>query len=158
MCAIVTNDLFLNIPAALTSTVIRKYFPQCEACVAGNMAQKPVLRESSRDVADFGDGEEIVADIKPIATAGHSEKLSFGGGKGALTIIDVKTNFHWGFVLKSYTNMSKYFEIVRQDIKNHGGTLQRVRIDNQFNNSDMLPWKQLHNVELRPSNRSCRTI
>ena len=36
---IVGNKLFDNIPAKLTAKVIRKHYPQCVACRAGNMAQ-----------------------------------------------------------------------------------------------------------------------
>ena len=42
MIHIVEKKLFDNIPTKLTAKIIRKHFPQCVACPAGNMAQKPV--------------------------------------------------------------------------------------------------------------------
>ena len=41
MIHIVDKKLFDNIPEKLTAKVIRKHFPQCVACSAGNIAQKP---------------------------------------------------------------------------------------------------------------------
>ena len=47
MIRIVEKKLFDNIPKKLTSKIIRKHFPQCVACPAGNMAQKPVPQSIS---------------------------------------------------------------------------------------------------------------
>ena len=42
MCRIVNDKVFDNIPKELTAKVIRKHFPQCQACPAGNMAQRDI--------------------------------------------------------------------------------------------------------------------
>ena len=65
MCKIVDNKMLASFPKKLTSKVIRKYFPQCEACPAANMRQKPILRQASEK--EFGNGEELQVDIMALA-------------------------------------------------------------------------------------------
>ncbi len=43
MCAIVDNNLILNLPATLTSKAIRKHFPQCNGCPYGNLQLRPLF-------------------------------------------------------------------------------------------------------------------
>ena len=65
MCKIVDNKMLASLPDELTSKVIRKYFPLCEACPAANMSQKPIPREASD--REFVPGEEMQIDIKVFA-------------------------------------------------------------------------------------------
>ena len=44
MCKIVDNKMFASFLMDSNSKVIRKYFPQCKACPAANMTQKPLPR------------------------------------------------------------------------------------------------------------------
>ena len=58
---IVDKKVFDNIPQKLTAKVIRKRFPQCVACPARNMAQKPVLH--STITTEFIPGEVVQVDV-----------------------------------------------------------------------------------------------
>ena len=66
MIHIVDKQIFTSISYGLTSAVIRKYLPLCEACPAGNMVRRPIRRTSSdREILP---GEEIQVDIKLMLT------------------------------------------------------------------------------------------
>ena len=54
--------MFTSIPKELTPKVIRKHFPACEACPAGNLAQRDITREASD--REFVPGEEFQLDIE----------------------------------------------------------------------------------------------
>ena len=133
-----------NIPADLTPTAIRKHFPHCAACSTGNMAQRPApsVSDSSRDLAD---GEEIVVDIKVICSGPHEKhKKTFGGSTCALTAIDVATNFHWGFLLKTQKHLEEPLELIRQEIASTGRQLKTIRTDNQFLTRNIKAWARNH--------------
>ena len=62
MCKIIDPKMLSSIPKVLTSKAVRKHFPQCEACPAGNLTQNPIQREASD--REFVPGEELMVDIK----------------------------------------------------------------------------------------------
>ena len=66
MIHIADKQIFINISNGLTSTVVKKHFPHCELCSAGNMAQRPIPRTFS-DRENFP-GDEIQVDIKVLLT------------------------------------------------------------------------------------------
>ena len=72
------SKTFKNIPLELTSKVIRKHFPQCEACPAGNMAQRDLPRTASDRI--IKPGEELQIDIKVFANCSKAlkHKRAFG--------------------------------------------------------------------------------
>ena len=65
MIYIVNKKRFDNIPVKLTAKIIRKHFPQCVACPAGNMAQKPVPQTTS--TTKYIPGNVLQVDIKVFA-------------------------------------------------------------------------------------------
>ena len=65
MCKIVGNKMLVSLSKDLTSKVIRKFSPHCEACPAANMSPKPFLREALD--RDYVAGEEFMVDIKVFA-------------------------------------------------------------------------------------------
>ena len=87
----VEKNLFDNIPEKLTAKIIRKHFPQCVACPAGNMAQKPVPHTTS--TTEYVPGEVLQVDIKVFADTSKTEKHlhAFGNHVGALTAVDMST-------------------------------------------------------------------
>jgi hypothetical protein len=102
MVAIVQNNIFTNIPPALTASAIRKYFPLCPACPLGNLARVPSPPTSTEARRILLPGEEIVMDCKVFAdNKGMRHQQTFNGCKFTLTAIDVSTGYHWGFLLKS---------------------------------------------------------
>ena len=72
-------------PEELTAEIIRKFFPSCEACPAGNMAQRDILRTASDK--EFQPGEEFQCDIKVFANNSKAlkHKRAFGKYSGMLT-------------------------------------------------------------------------
>ena len=77
MIHILKHNVFTNIPPTLTEKAIRKYFPICSACAAGNMTRKSYASESivQRDLLP---GEELIMDIKIIAdNKNNASKKSF---------------------------------------------------------------------------------
>ena len=96
MCKIIDQKMFNNIPGKLTSKVVRKHFPQCEACPAGNMAQNPIPREASD--REFVPGEELMIDIKVWANNSKALKhrRAFKRYTSALTAIDMATRYKIG--------------------------------------------------------------
>ena len=76
-------------PEELTAKVIRKRFPSCEACPAGNMAHREVPRAAS-DRA-ITPGEELQIYIKVFANNSKAlkHKRAFENYNGALTAIDL---------------------------------------------------------------------
>jgi hypothetical protein len=146
MCQIVQNHTFDNIPPILTPERIHKFFPLCEACAAGTLSQVPVPTESVLSSSDSLQPHEfkLHADINVF------DEKSFDGSKGALTILDDKTNYIWGYTLDNFTNLQDYLEDVRLDIKNHEGILKILKIDNQFLTKALIKWAKHNNVQLEP--------
>ena len=143
MIHIIKNDIFTNIPSTLTEKAIRKYFPVCSACAAGNMTRKSYASESivHRDLLP---GEELIMDIKIIAdNKNNSQKKSFNNNLSALTIIDNATNYKWGFPLQNHgtsTTIIEMLNIVRKEIISHNRVLKYIRADDQFVTSEIQTW------------------
>ena len=78
MCKIVDNKMLASLPKELTSKVIRKFSPQCEACPAANMSQKPIPRKASD--REYVAGEELMVDMKVFANNSKAlkHKRAFG--------------------------------------------------------------------------------
>ena len=72
MIHIVEKKLFANVPKKLTAKIIRKHFPQCVACPAGNMAQKLVPQSIS--TTEYIPGEVLQIDIKVFADTSKARK------------------------------------------------------------------------------------
>ena len=78
MIHIVEKKLFDNIQLNLTAKIIRKHFPQCVACPAGNMmAQKPVPHTISTTAYVLGevlqmDIKVLLTHLRPGSIYGHS--------------------------------------------------------------------------------------
>ena len=66
MVHIIKHKIFTNLPTSLTEKAIRKYFPTCPSCSAGNMNRKPYPPESAIQRVLLH-GEELIMDIKIIA-------------------------------------------------------------------------------------------
>ena len=132
MCKIVDQQMLANIPKDLTAKTIRKHFPQCEACLAGNMAQQPIPRDASDRV--FVPGEEFQVDIKVWANGSKALKhrRAFGRHIGALTAIDLATRYKIGKPIKSTGTLEVELEALRIEIHGTGHTLRVLRLDNQF--------------------------
>ena len=102
MIHIIKNNIFTNLPTCLTESAVRKYFPTCPSCSAGNMNRKPYPSESVLQ-RDLQPGEELIMDIKIIAdNKNNISKRSFNNNLSALTIIDNSTNYKWGFPLQNH--------------------------------------------------------
>ena len=116
MIHIIKNNVFTNIPSILTEKAIRKYFPICPSCSAGNMTRKSYATESILQ-RDLLPGEELIMDIKIIAdNKNNVSKKSFNN---ALIIIDNATNYKWGLPLQNHGTSSTIIEklnIVHKEI------------------------------------------
>ena len=152
MIHIVDNKIFTNIPIDLTSTVIRKYFPHCEACPAGNMAQRPIPRTSSNRL--ILPGEEIQIDIKVFAdnSKARKHKRAFGNHTGALTAIDLSTRFKLGKLLRTHKSLEVQLEEIRVEVRSRALTMKVLRIDNEFITQPIKQWAALCDppIELQP--------
>ncbi len=140
MIHILKNNASTNIPSTLTEKAIRKSFPMCSACTAGNMTRKSYASESivHRDLLP---GEELTMDIKIIADNKHNaHKKSFNNNLSALTIIDNATNFKWGYPLPNHgTSASIIIKLILayQELSSHNRILKFIRADDQFITSDI---------------------
>ena len=152
MCKIVDNKMLASLPKELTSKVIRKFFPQCEACPAANMSQKPIPREASD--REYVTGEELMVDIKVFANNSKAlkHKRAFGRYTGALTAIDLATRFKIGKLIKSHSSLEVQLEELRVDVHAAGHTLRVLRIDNEFITAPIKRWAGLCEppIELQP--------
>ena len=101
----VGKKLFDNIPKKLTAKIIRKHFPQCVACPAGNMAQKPVPQSIS--TTTYIPCEVIQIDIKVFADTSKARKhlRAFGNHVGALTAVDMATGYNFCSLIKSHASL-----------------------------------------------------
>ena len=143
MVHIIKHNIFTNLPPSLTEKAIRKYFPICPSCSAGNMNRKPYASESVIQ-RELQPGEELIMDIKIIADNKHnSSKQSFNNNLSALTIIDNATNYKWGFPLQNHGTSSTIIEkllIVHKEILSHGRILKFIRADAQFVTNEIQTW------------------
>ena len=140
MCKIVDKQMLTNIPKELTAKQIRKYFPACKACSAGNLAQKTVPTTVSGRV--FVPGEEFMVDIKVWANNSKALKhrRAFGKFTGAMTAVDLSTSYKIGKLLKTTSDFKVQLEELRVEIHGTGHTLKVLRIDNQFNTAAIKAW------------------
>ena len=112
MCFIVKHQIFKNLPPTLTENIIRRHFPHCEACPAGNMAQRdkpPSLPPSTAPVAI---GSVWHVDIKVFAdtSKARKHKRAIGGYTSAMNCIDQTSDFVFGYLLKNHQNLENYLE------------------------------------------------
>jgi len=140
MIWIVKNNVYANLPAALTGTVIRKHFPPCEACPAANMAQRP--RPGTTVPRDIVPGEEIEVDIKIFAdcSKARKHKRAFGNYTGAQTAIDLATGFRFGHLLRGHGNLVEKLELLRLEVSSRDRIMKVLRIDNQYVTADIQKW------------------
>ena len=140
MCKIIDQKMFSNIPDKLTAKVVRKHFPHCEACPAGNMAQNPIPREASD--REFVAGEELMIDIK--VWANNSKALKHRGAfkryTSALTAIDMATRYKIGKPLTSHKSLEVALEELRVEVHGAGHTLRVLRMDNEFWTAPVRTW------------------
>ena len=152
MCKIVDNKMLASLPDELTSKVIRKYFPQCEACPAANMSQKPIPREASD--RELVPGEKLQIDIKVFANNSKALKhrRAFGRYTGALTAIDLSTRYKLGKLIKSHASLEVQLEELRVDVHAAGYKLRVLRLDNEFVTAPIKRWAGLCEppIELQP--------
>jgi hypothetical protein len=150
MIAIVKHQLIQNIPPNLTSTAIRKYFPQCLSCPLANLAQAPHPSLLSSRVLALG--EEIVVDCKVFADAkGKRHLVTFGGNRYTFSAIEVVSGYIWGEPIKSQAHIDLYCDKIRQQIASKPGRrLKIVRTDNAFVTTRLLSWAALHQIRVLP--------
>ena len=152
MCKIVNQKLFTSMPKELTAKIIRKYFPSCEACPAGNMAQRDIPRTASD--REYQPGEEFQCDIKVFANNSKAlkHKRAFGKYTGALTAIDLSTRFKIGKLIKTHADLEVHLESLRVDVCGTGHTLKVLRLDNEFVTAPIKRWAALCRppIELQP--------
>ena len=152
MCRIVNDKVFDNIPKELTAKVIRKHFPQCEACPAGNMAQRDIPREASDRV--ILPDEEFQVDIKVFASTSKAlkHKRAFGRYTGVLTAIDLSTRFKIGKLIRSHASLEIELDALRVDVHGLGYTLRVLRLDNEFVTDAIETWAKECEppIELQP--------
>lgn len=143
MIHILKNNVFTNIPPTLTEKAIRKYFPMCSACTAGNMNRRSYSSESMVQ-RELLPGEELIMDIKIIAdNKNNVHKKSFNNNLSALTIIDNATNFKWGYPLPNHGTSASIIEkliLVYQELQSHNRILKFIRADDQFVTSEIQTW------------------
>ena len=134
------HTVFTNIPPTLTEKAIRKYFPICSACAAGNMTRKSYESESILQ-RDLLPGEAFTMDIKIIAdNKNNASKKTFNNNLSALTIIDNSTNYKWGFPLPNHGTSATIIEkliIVHKEILSLLRVLKYIRADDQFVTSEI---------------------
>ena len=131
MCAIVEHKLILNLPPKLTTKVIRKFFPNCQSCAAGNLQQRP-FRNAPVD-RDIAKGEEWEIDILGPFTDQQKKKCpSFSGQLYACTCKDIKTGKHKGFLLRNMGYLLRYLKYLVQLNHQRGYIVRYFRIDSQF--------------------------
>ena len=140
MCRIVNDKVLDSIPKELTAKVNWKHFPQCEACPAGNMAQRDVPRTASDRV--ILPGEEFQVDIKVFANSSKAlkHKRAFGRYTGALTAIDLSTRYKIGKLIRSHASLEVELEALRVDVHGSGHTLRVLRLDNEFVTDAIETW------------------
>ena len=104
MCHIVSGSVFSNIPPASTCSVIRKYFPQCAARTARNLAQIPLPSHS--DAVPTIPGAVVEIDIKgPIHGPDGTVTPTFSGRKYVLQAVDVASDYGHCYLLRSRQNL-----------------------------------------------------
>ena len=140
MCKIVREAMFTSIPKELTPKVIRKHFPACEACPAGNLAQRDIPREASDRVIE--PGEEFQLDIKVWANNSKALKhrRAYGKYTSTLTAVDLSTRYKIGTLIRSTSDLELHLEALRLEIRGTGHTLKVLRLDNQFLTRPVKDW------------------
>ena len=140
MCKIVDSKAFNNIPLDLTSKLIRKHFPHCEACPTNNMAKKPTPRiASERGIVPW---EEFQVGIKVFTNNRNAlkHKRTFGRYTEALTAIDMATRFKIGTFTRSHVNLVIHLKDLRVEVHGTGHSLKVLQSDNDFMTQDIKTW------------------
>jgi hypothetical protein len=80
----------------------------------------------------------------------NQHKKTFGGATCALTAIDVHSHFHWGYLLRSTSEILEPLKDIRDIIKSSGRQLKMIRTDNAFLTKEIKRWCKHRNITLRP--------
>ena len=127
MCKIIDQKMLSSIPKESTSKAVRKHFPKCEACSAGDMILNAIPREASDRT--FVTGEEFVVDSKVWANNSKALKhrRAFRRYTEALTAIDLATRFKICRPLVSHKSLEVALEELRVEVHGAGHTLKVLR-------------------------------
>jgi len=152
MCFIVKNRIFKNIHPDLTEKVIRRHFPHCEACPAGNMAQRDKPHSLPPSTSPVAIGSVWHVDIKVFAdtSKARKHKRAIGGYTSAMNCIDQTSDFVFGYLLKNHQNLENYLDKLRLQVHAQHRTIVIIHIDNEYIPESILAWALENHITLLP--------
>ena len=127
-------------PGKLIAKIVRRHFPQCEACPAGYMAQNPIPQEAS--------GESIYQERSQKSTS-RSESTTPRRSNIGERLSDVRVRwqrsswpniFKIGNLLTSHKSLEVALEELRVELHGTGHTLKVIRMDNEFWMAPVWTW------------------
>jgi len=131
MCLIIKHKLILNLPKQLTEKSVRKHFPNCNACPAGNLQKRPFL--SVPVFRSLLPGEEWELDIMgPFTDRKGKRCRSFSGNLYALTCKDISTGKRVGFLLRNLGYLLRYIKHLISFNCQYNKIVKIIRMDDQF--------------------------
>jgi hypothetical protein len=149
MCSIVKHKLILNIPTALTETVIRKHFPNCGACPIGNLQQRPALSYPTEREIQIAEEWEIDL-LGPMTDENKKKCPSFSGALYGLICKDIKSRKRIGFLLRNKGYLLRYLKHLINICHQHKRKVNVFRMDSELVTAEITAYCESQQIQIHP--------
>jgi hypothetical protein len=152
MIEIVRNKTFDNLPVELSITSIRKYFPACIACPAGNLARKPLPNSlsTSSDVTEIG--AVVQLDCKGPMTDDTGKIFpTLSGHKYVFSAVDKASDMNHVFLIRTCKSLEKHIKKIITLYKHAEYPIKKFQVDSTFNTGPIRELLATHGIILQVS-------
>ena len=111
MVDVVKYQTYQNLPSRLTTAVIRKYFPTCQACARGNLHRSalPLQSNATREWLSTHRERRFEIDIKgPYTDSSGKPCLTYSGSSLTLNAVDTATGMEFTWLLQHKRHLVYY--------------------------------------------------
>ena len=140
MVDVVRFQTYQNLPSRLTTSVIRKYFPTCQACARGNLHRSALPQQSLATQAWLPNHRErrFEIDIKgPYTDSCGKPCLTYSGSMFTLNAVDTATGMEFTWLLQHKRHLVHYIKKLELLCIRYGYSLSCICTDDDFLTSDI---------------------
>ena len=131
MIRVVEHKLIEDLPDVLTTKLIHKHFPVCDACPHSNLARRPIFSNPIDRQIEVG--EEWELDIKGAITDNKGKVCpTFSGNKYWLICRCIRSRMRFGFLLPNHGYLLRYIKQLVLLCKHKHRTIKTILIDDEF--------------------------
>ena len=146
MISNILHKVYPNTHRLLTVEAVKEHFPQCMACAAGSMKQRP--RHRSSEPRNIEAGAEIQIDVQTWASADNIQSVAYNGANHVLTCVDLRTDYTWTYSLRDVKLLTRYLEFLRFVIFHKQRRLCIIS-DNALFTKEVRDWSMREEVDIQ---------